>query len=129
MKWSKYLPYFKEEEFKCPCCGKAEMSESFMDQLLKARIIAGVPFIITSGYRCEKHHAEIYDKMGKPVLPDSPHLEGVAADISVTKGNDRFVILGALIKAGFRRIGIGSNFIHVDRDVRTGKAQNTVWTY
>ncbi|MFA5397958.1 MAG: D-Ala-D-Ala carboxypeptidase family metallohydrolase [Methanogenium sp.] len=101
------MKYFKLEEFKCPCCGKANMDSLFLAQIDNARDYAGVPFIITSGCRCEKHNKEVGSTSRN-------HLCGKACDISCTVGPMRIKIVMGLIRAGFRRIGIGKTFIHAD---------------
>ena len=115
------MRYFTIDEFKCPDCGRAEMNEDFLEMLDKARDIAGIPFVITSGFRCPSHNKKIGGR------PNSAHLRGLAADIAVTNSRARFLILDALIKAGFRRMGIGKNFIHVDLD--NTKPYPVIWTY
>lgn len=115
------MKYFEKSEFDCKCCSKNEMSESFMDRLDTARGTAGVPFHINSGYRCLDHNKEVGGKS------TSSHLKGLAADINVISSLARFNILRGLILAGFKRIGIGSSFIHVDED--TEKAQEVTWLY
>lgn len=112
---------FKLEEFKCPCCGKVEMQDSFLKLIDIARTTAGVPFVITSGYRCSKHNAEVGGK------PNSAHLAGKAVDIKCSNSSDRFEMIKALTFVGFNRIGIGKNFIHVDSDET--KPQKVIWTY
>lgn len=112
---------FTDEEFGCPCCGKKNISLPFVQKLQIARDTASIPFVITSGYRCQNHNAEVGGKA------DSSHLKGVAADIAAQTSSQRFAIVDGLIKAGFERIGIGSNFIHVDMD--ESKPQRLMWTY
>ncbi len=114
--------YFKLEEFKCPCCGRVAMDYDFIDKLDEARAIANIPFIITSGYRCEKHNKEVGGKY------NSSHLVGKAVDIEVKNSYERFKILQALIKVGFKRIGIANNFIHVDNDIND-KPCPVIWLY
>ncbi len=114
------MKHFKKEEFACRHCGKNKINKAFMLRLDSARKLAGIPFKITSGYRCETHPlTEDY--------PQSSHPKGVAADIEVLTSQDRFIILEALLAVGFVRIGIGSDFIHIDYDV--DKVQNVIWTY
>ncbi len=114
------MKYFEIEEFKCRCgCGQADMSEPFLDRLDKARELAGVPFAITSGYRCRTHDEAVGGK--------GNHTTGLAADIAADSGDMRFRIVQSLIEAGFRRVGIGKDFIHVD-DV-PGKPAPTIWLY
>jgi len=52
---------------------------------------------------------------------------GIAADISCKTSKDRFDMINAFIEVGFKRIGVGSSFIHVDID--ENKSQNLIWTY
>jgi uncharacterized protein YcbK (DUF882 family) len=96
------------------------MDSNFLAKLEEARGIAGVPFTITSGYRTKEHNTYVGG------VPNSSHLIGVAADISVSNGSERYIILSALIKAGFRRIGVAKTFIHCDTD---DSKPNSVWTY
>ncbi|SDO04213.1 Peptidase M15 [Desulfonauticus submarinus] len=120
MNWEN-IRHFKPHEFKCPCCGRCEIKEEAILALDMAREMAGVPFRITSGFRCEKHNREVGGK------PDSAHLGGWAVDIRATNSKARYKIITALINCGFTRIGIGKNFIHADKDPE--KVQNVVWVY
>ena len=45
----------------------------------------------------------------------------------ISNSNMRFVVLKALIMAGFTRIGVAKTFIHVDADL--DKSQEVAWTY
>jgi len=115
--------HFPANELKCPCCGELVFAPSFKFKLNKARALAGVPFIITSGYRCLEYNRS--KKIGSS--DTSSHPKGFAVDISVTSSSMRYKILHALIITGFSRIGIGNNFIHVDDD--PGKPIGVVWVY
>ena len=116
------MKYFTLDEFDCPSLPNSgkNMDSSFLAKLEQAREIAGIPFKITSGYRTKEHNAEVGG------VPNSSHLIGVAADIAVSGGADRYIILSALIKAGFKRIGVAKTFIHCDTD---DSKSNSVWTY
>lgn len=119
--------YFDLSEFDCdyePGSGK-HMKPEFLNKLAVARDIAGIPFTITSGIRTLKKNADLI-KAGYPAVLDSAHLKGLAADIKVN-AKTRFIIVSALIKAGFVRIGVSNVFIHVDDD--TTKPQQRLWTY
>ena len=112
--------YFNYSEFECSC-GKNETERALIDQLNFARETAEVPFVINSGFRCEKHNA---DAGGKP---DSSHLTGLAADIKCKSSRPRYKILSGLLEAGFTRIGIHKTFIHADID--ESKPEEVVWMY
>jgi len=113
--------HFKIDEFKCPCCGEVHMNQEFLDKLDMARHNAHVPFIITSGYRCQKHNKEIGG------VPNSAHTKGYAVDIKTPNSPYRFVVLESLMEQGFNRFGIGKDFIHVDMDPE--KPKDVIWTY
>ena len=98
--------------------GGPEMVLSFMRRLQQARDISkelcqeiGVPeivFSINSGSRDEERNRQVGG------TPDSTHLYGCACDIRALTSREKFVIVKSLILAGFTRIFIYSNFIHVD---------------
>lgn len=112
---------FSASEFKCSCCGMQNMDWGFTEKLDYARDIAGIPFIITSGYRCPAHNQDVGG------VSSSSHIHGHAADIACTSSEDRYTILVALQEAGFDRIGIADSFIHVDDDPH--KIPGMVWHY
>lgn len=116
------MKYFKIEEFKCKCgCGKAEMMPSTLEKLDKARELAGIPFKITSGYRCDKHNAAVGGKS------EGAHTSGYAIDIEASTSPARLSIIKALITVGFDRIGIANTFIHADDD--PCKPPKVMWVY
>lgn len=55
------MRYFKPSEFACPHCGEGadKMDTSLLQHLDAARHIAGVPFVITSAYRCDDHNRDV----------------------------------------------------------------------
>lgn len=105
--------YFKKIEY--------NMDADFLAKLDKAREFANIPFIINSAYRSPEQNARVGGK------PNSSHLRGLAVDIRANDSSTRYIVLNALIKVGFNRIGIASSFIHVDDDKE--KANNVIWTY
>mgnify|MGYP000044741057 FL=1 len=114
--------YFKAKEFQCKCgCNTNGIEQSFVDKLTQAREIAGIPFVITSGYRCAEHNKAVGGVAG------SAHTTGWAVDISAGTGEQKFKIVKALIDAGFTRIGVAKTFIHVDMD--STKPSPTIWLY
>lgn len=114
------IAYFSKSEFKCPCCSKAVVSRKLVFMLDLARSLAGVPFNISSGYRCKKHNSQVGG------VKNSAHLIGLAVDIEVANNLVRLKILRALVIVGFNRIGISKGFIHVDID--KSKPDN-IWLY
>tara|TARA_E500000318_G_C3426271_1_gene159301 strand:+ start:7 stop:363 length:357 start_codon:yes stop_codon:yes gene_type:complete len=117
------VKYFKYHEFDSPDKPGSghNMQLSFLELLDNARQIAGIPFKINSGFRTPEHN----EKVGG--AESSSHLRGHAADIHVSSSTYRYEILSALLEAGFTRIGIAKNFIHVDNDPI--KTQKVIWTY
>lgn len=105
--------YFKDSEVE-------GLNEDFVRQLEKARQIAGVPFVITSGFRTPEKNQSLVG-----AVQDSAHLEGLAVDLSVTDSSERFLIVKAAIIAGFTRIGIYSAHIHIDASKTL--PQNMMW--
>lgn len=110
MSRKKKWKHFTYDEFECPCCGENQTSEELIDLLDKAREIAGIPFYITSGFRCFLRNTQVEGK------PRSAHLKGLAADIRCTSSTNRFKIVSALLRVGFKRIGIHNTFVHADID-------------
>lgn len=122
------MKYFTLDEFDSPDVegSGSNMDSNFLSMLDNARDMADIPFKINSGYRTKEHNIEIYKRLGKKPI-DSAHLKGKAADISCSGSRERWIIITALQDAGFNRIGIANNFIHVDSD--ENKSPNVIWTY
>jgi uncharacterized protein YcbK (DUF882 family) len=97
------------------------MDLDFLSKLDDARELAGIPFKINSAYRTPEHNAKVGGK------PNSSHLKGLAVDISATDSRSRFIVLEALMRVGFNRIGVAKSFIHVDDDKE--KSERVVWVY
>ncbi|RLJ04683.1 MAG: peptidase M15 [Candidatus Aenigmatarchaeota archaeon] len=114
------LKHFKLSEFNCPCCGLNHMNPVLLLLLDRAREISGIPFVITSGFRCASHNSKIGG------VSDSAHLTGYAVDISVIDSEDRLAVLFSLFQCGFKRIGISKFFIHADIDPTKPKC---IWLY
>lgn len=118
------MKYFKLDEFACSCgCGRHEgkMDDQFLFMLDDARGLCGIPFKITSGYRCPAYNKTVGGKK------NSAHLKGLAADLSVPNDEARILMVQALLDAGFERFGIGKNFIHADNSQTL--ASPRMWVY
>ena len=86
------------------------MNVEFISLLQKARDIAGIPFVINSGFRTTEWNKKVGGKS------NSAHTKGLASDIATNNDRTRYIILNALLLAGFHRIGVYKNFIHCDTD-------------
>ena len=125
----KEIKYFNMKEFDSPDqvgSGKKNMNMDFVQRLDDARDLAGVTFIITSGFRSPEYHAEL-KKNGYHTSPSSEHLKGNAADIATPNSFSRYKIIRSLMDVGFTRFGFGETFIHVDASQE--KSQEVVWNY
>ena len=127
------LRYFTLSEFDCNCggenCKGDKMDKDFLIKLDEARHLANQSFQINSGMRCNDYQEDLRRRGYKTAKKGaSPHLKGIAADISVTDSRSRWIVLNSLLLAGFVRIGIADTFIHVDL-AKANKTQNCVWTY
>ena len=120
---SKFHFYFEYKEFDSPDVkGSYEkMDVEFLNKLADAREIAKIAFKITSGYRTPAHNEKING------VRQSSHCLGYAADIYAPTSRQKLIIVDSLLKAGFHRIGVSKNFIHVDSDPT--KPEMVMWTY
>lgn len=90
----------------------------------KARDIAGVPFSITSGLRTPSQNASAGG------VENSAHLLGKAVDIHCPSSVNRLKMVKALLEVGFKRIGIGKDFIHADiGNSSDNLPEDVMWTY
>ena len=122
--------FFKLSEFDCPLegegSGSRKMNLGFILLLDKARLLAGVPFRITSGYRSKKYNQSLINR-GFKASKNSSHLKGLAADIKTENSNNRYLIVASLLQVGINRIGIGKTFVHCDID--ESKIDEVMWDY
>lgn len=115
--------YFKEPEFKrcVPSCSLQDMNQQFMTALDALRAQAGIPLVLNCAYRSVQ-----WDK-SKGRSGNSAHTRGKAADIRCNASATRMKIVRAALALGFKRIGIGKDYIHVDMD--SSLPQNVIWHY
>ena len=111
--------YFDISEFDCQETGNNNMSEGFIHKLDALREACGFPFKITSGYRDPSHSIE------RTKRTSGTHSLGIAADIRIHHGADRYTIVQTALSLGFTGIGIAKTFVHVD--VR--ESTPVIWTY
>jgi uncharacterized protein YcbK (DUF882 family) len=110
--------HFSKAEFDCKETGENEMQDAFIRKLDDLRDDCGFPFFINSGYRSPQH--------SKEVIKDQPgmHTKGMAADVRVNGGRQRFALVRLAIEHGFKGIGVAKTFVHVDT-----RSNPTMWTY
>ena len=117
------MKWFKEKEFACKCCGQLPLSTSsgqaprenvkalVSEVLDPVREKLGIPIVVNSGYRCEKHNKDVGG------VRNSQHLRGEAADIHC-QDNERLKQL--IIENGkFDQLITYPTFLHVSYK-RTG---------
>ena len=104
-------PYFKEEEFFCPCCEMAAMQEEFLEAIYKLRAETGIPMRITSGFRCKRENTRINGSK------NSYHVRGRALDWDVTmlSSNDIYELIYDIQRYGLSIIYYPKRgFMHLD---------------
>lgn len=116
---------FRAFEFICPCCGEEGVKDALVFKLQEAHnnLPPSAVMIISSGYRCPKHNAEVGGK------ETSSHLKGFAADIRADTPRERSFLIKALVEVGFTRIGIDFRRGMVHADVDPDKDQDVMWGY
>lgn len=82
---------------------------------------AKVPVLLRSGFRDSEYNSKVGG------VKDSAHCKGLAMDISCSDSSHRLLYLRSALAAGFRRIGIGKDFLHLDID--SDKPQDVIWLY
>tara|TARA_R110000824_G_scaffold68953_2_gene177765 strand:+ start:8149 stop:8544 length:396 start_codon:yes stop_codon:yes gene_type:complete len=120
------LNYFDISEFDepgLPGSGKEKMDINLLMILDNMRHRSGIPYKITSGYRSSEYNKKIGG------VKNSAHIQGKAADISATDSRTKYSIIEAALHFGIQRIGVASNFIHIDIQEETEKTTKILWTY
>lgn len=96
--------YFTETETK-------GLQTELVEMLEKARGVAGIPFVITSGFRTTEKNESVGG------VKDSSHTKGLAVDIRARDSREHFIITKALMEVGFERISRSyKGHIHADID-------------
>jgi len=96
------------------------LKPALVELLDKAREIAGIPFVINSGYRTSEHNAEIGG------VESSAHITGEAVDIRAINATEHFLITKALFQVGFKRIS-RKYLNHIHCDIAVDKPQNVLF--
>lgn len=106
---------FMVREFACKCsrCSTVQIDDKLVGYLQQIRDHFGKALIITSGYRCEKHNAEVGGASG------SRHVMGQAADFYIS-GVKPAEVAKFAESIGVKGIGLyekadcGDDFVHID---------------
>ena len=111
------MKWFKEKEFACKCCGQLpplarENVKALVSEVLDSvREKLGMPIVVNSGYRCEKHNKDVGG------VKNSQHLKGEAADLTcsdlprlkqliIENGKfDQLIDYGTFLHVSYKRIG------------------------
>ena len=110
---------FYRDEFACKCgCGEDRIDMKLVIKLQKVRDEFGRSLKVTSGCRCPAHNKRIKGSRF------SAHTFNVAADIYCADSSARWVLL-KLLQNEFKRIGVYTEWFHVDIDVT--KPQEVLW--
>lgn len=98
---------FKWSEFECHCgCGCADMTSETLRALQAARGIYGNPIHVSSGFRCVPYDLSRGGKGNHPT--------GQAVDVLCSDMQDRYDLIYAAMRAGFRRVEVAPNYLHFD---------------
>ena len=81
----------------------------------------GDELTFSSGYRCKVCNAAAGG------VKNSAHIRGKAVDILVDNSGERFWLVYNAVKLGFKRIGVGRNFVHLDVDYDL--PNHVLWLY
>ena len=105
--WKEEWKNFSLDEFKCSCCGLADINSDLLDLLQEARNVIG-PLQITSAYRCPEHNNSV-----SSTGLSGPHTTGKAVDIHVSNSAQRKKLIDYFTNK-VTGLGIAKTFIHID---------------
>lgn len=115
---------FTVSEVECKCgCGKKDVSDELLKVLEAIRTKLAEPVYLSSVCRCQKHNKDVGGKEWSAHTESPCH----AVDITVNNSYNRYVIIESAIEHGFNRIGVASDFVHIDKS--TNLPSPFVWLY
>jgi zinc D-Ala-D-Ala carboxypeptidase len=101
-------PYTKED-VACKCgCGLDAANPDLLIKLNAMKEFTGWRPEVNSGTRCPAHNAAVGGVQG------SAHLFGHAVDLACENSQQRLSLVNSALYAGFTRVGIGRDFLHLD---------------
>ena len=119
--------YFEYEEFDqpgLPGSGKEFMDTRIIMILDNMRHRSQFVYTITSAYRSQEYNDTL-----KNSSKTSAHIYRKAVDISAPTSKMKYSIIEAALHFGIERLGVGSDFIHIDIMEKPDKATKVIWTY
>jgi|688.fasta_scaffold118228_3 zinc D-Ala-D-Ala carboxypeptidase len=114
--WKSRWPNISPKELACKGTGEFYFDPRFNDALQAFRNYLGKPITITSGHRSVKHNRAVGG------VSNSQHLK-IAADIGIGSFS-RADLLRAAVLSGFRGLGLGGSFLHIDQ-----RPNPVMWIY
>ena len=104
--------HFSLIEFQCPDCHIGRPSPHLLSVLEGARVLYGRPIIISSGYRCKVHNAEVG---GVEPSEHGNYKTGIteAADVLAVTAEERYEMIRIFLGLGVQRIGVGNLHLHI----------------
>jgi len=131
------MKHFKLREFSSPDQEKSgkQMDKEFLLFIDELRNRCNFPFRITSGFRTKEYHQSLTNR-GYHTIPNSAHLKGLAADISISDSKKRAIFLVHAMELCDEldlpfRVGMAGkskgNFAHIDID--STKRNPKLWIY
>lgn len=130
--YSQAIPFFREDELECDCCGQLVMDMALAVYLPVLRYEWNRPLNLSSACRCTAHNKK------EGGHPRSMHLiKNPKWDTSGCAGVDiKWRMWSAQMKKDFARfcwkrgwsVGLHDGFIHIDRRINAGLKQ-AVYTY
>lgn len=105
----------------CPHGTWESVNDNFIQALERLERDSGLELEFSSGYRCKACNAAAGG------VKNSAHLRGKAVDILVSNSEERWLLLSVAVKMGFRRIGVGRGFMHLDVDYDL--PSDVLWLY
>lgn len=114
--------YFKPEEV-------IGLDPTFVSKLDLARKVAGIPFVITSGFRSPEKEQSLAGG-----CEHSAHCQGLAVDLRVSNDHEVALIVDACPPVGLTRRGIYSDannvptHVHIDASTDDLHVPEVIWT-
>ena len=101
------------------------LNPDLIDKICKLEALLGYELTITSGFRAADHPVEALKKA--PGAHNGDGRLGDAVDCVCLGSRDRYYLVKHALALGFNRVGIASDFIHLD--VSTKRTPEVIWLY